>query len=596
MPLDGMINDIDLEFEILEIIGHHLDRLAQRCVEAGAPLKTLRRWLLGHSEAPEDFDARACLMAMAVDLELFTPSMSGKTAVDRYLSARRPSDAREREAFDALAGAQFRLVRIVGRDSPDLVRLQDLVTQENLVLLHSGISPLATGSATAMRLCPLPSQRHVLISPLFAIDEAMLAAARTFVRPGRPLGHGNRCAASLYRNVARRGFIPLPTHQAETDEDVLDVLPRLDRLSEVERLALRWLAADGAASDQDLIRDIRQGASSDNLVDACGCFGQATSDAPAGLKLAFERIAEIQMRTIVQRAQAGLSAYADVLDRAGAEISRYVAEGDMSVEARKLFERIRAREYSGAFGSQGETKPAAATELDRVIQRILSLRAKTVDHGCTEQEAMAATAKVAELLDRHDLTLDEISIRRAACEGVGVDTGRRRRAPVDSCNQPIAEFCDCRVWSEQTASGALRHIFFGLKADVEAARLLHDLIDAAFETESAAFRDTQTYLALHGGDRRTALKSFQIGLANGVSAKLRRLKNARRTAAPKTTGFDLVVAKHLVVDEEIDKLGLNFTTQAGRSRRMVRADAYEAGMAAGHRFEPEAALARRASA
>jgi hypothetical protein len=591
MPLDGTMSDVDLDFEILETIGRHVDGLVEGCVEAGAPMKTLRRWFLGHREPPEDFAAKACLVAMTADLELFTPSMSGKTAVDRYLSARRPGDAGDREAFDALAAAQFRLVRIIAWDGPDLVRLRDLVTQENLVLLHSKISPQAAGSATAMRLCPLPSGRHVLISPLFAVDEARLAAAMTFARSGRPLGHGHRCAASLYRDVARQGFMPLPTYFGDADEE--DFLAALDaRLSDVERLALRWIATDGAESDEDLIGDIRQAASVDNLVDACGCFGQAGADAPSGLTSAFERIAEILTQTIVQRAQVGLGAYADALDRAGAEISRFVAQGDMSVKAHSLFERLRTRWSYRASAGQGEIEPPAAAEFDRVIQRIRALRAKTVDHGCTEQEAMAATAKIAELLDRYDLTLDAISVRKATCEGVGVDTGRRRRAPVDSCNPPIADFCDCRVWAEQTESGALRYIFFGLKADVEAARLLHDLIDAAFETETRRFRDTPIYLTLRGGDRRTALNSFQIGLANGISAKLRQLKDARRTATPTTTGFDLVVAKHLVLDEEIEKLGLNFTTRTGGSRRMVHGDAYEAGKTAGHLFEPEAALAR----
>jgi hypothetical protein len=530
---------------------------------------------------------------MALDLELFTPSTSGRTAVDRYLSARQPANAKERDAFDALAGAQFKLVRILGRNGPDLMRLQDLATQERLVLLHSGISPLAAGAATAMRLCPLPSGRHALISPLFAIDEAMLARAMTFVRSGRPLGHGHRCAASLYRDAARQGVMPLPVYYGEAGEgDVLDVLRCTDRLSEIERLALRWLASDEADCDQDLMSEVRQAASVDNLIDACGCFGAAATDGPSDLKVAFERIAEVQMQTIIQRAQAGLGGYVDALDRAGAEISRYVAQGGMSVEARKLFERFSARWSCGAFAGHSEIEPPAAAELDRIIQRIQALRAKTVDHGCTEEEAMAATAKVAELLDRYDLTLDEISVRKAACEAVGVDTGRRRRAPVDSCNQPLADFCDCRVWSEQTESGVLRYFFFGLKADVEAARLLYDLIDAAFETETAVFRDAEIYQALRGGDRRTALNSFHIGLANGISAKLRRLKNARRTPTPKTTGFDLVAAKHFVVDEEIEKLGLNFTTRTGSSRRMVHGAAYEAGRAAGHLFEPEAALTR----
>jgi hypothetical protein len=41
--------------------------------------------------------------------------------------------------------------------------------------------------------------------------------------------------------------------------------------------------------------------------------------------------------------QAGLGAYADELDCVAAEIAGYVAQGEMPVEARKLFEQLRAR-------------------------------------------------------------------------------------------------------------------------------------------------------------------------------------------------------------------------------------------------------------
>jgi hypothetical protein len=237
--------------------------------------------------------------------------------------------------------------------------------------------------------------------------------------------------------------------------------------------------------------------------------------------------------------------------------------------------------------------PAQAAELDRVIQRILALREKTVDRGCTEAEAMAAAAKIAELLDRHELTLDEITVRQSACDGVAVQTTRRRQAPIDACVQPVARFCDCRAWSEESATGALRFVFFGLPADVAAARFLHDLIETTFETETAAFRKTTIYLEGDSGERRTALHSFQIGLATGITTKLGALKRARRAAAnSKSSGFDLVAVKQCVVEEEIDKLGLNFRRTASRSRRRVDAEAFHRGKAVGARFEPERAFAR----
>ena len=590
MPLDGTTDDIETDFEIVEIIGAHVDAMITRLAPGGAIQKTLRRWLAGHA-GPQDEIEATCLMAMAADLELFTPSPSGRTMVDRHLNASRPETPDERQALAALGAAQFRLVRIIGREGPDLVRLKDLVTGESLLVLESRLSPDAAGEITAMRLCPLASGRHALISPLFAIEEEVLASAMAFVRPGRGLGSGHRCAANLYRQTARRGVWPLPQSTVEVGlDEILDVLAEAEEhLRPVERLAMRWIASDEA--DADLIDEARRLASVENLVDACGCFAQSGPAAPKGLGAVFEKMAAVQMETIAQRARAGVGDGVGALDRAAAEIAGHIARGAMEVGARDLFDQLRAR-FAFSRSARPSTAPesAASADLDRVIQRIRALRAKTVDRGCTEAEAMAAAAKVSELLARHDLTLDEISVRKSDCEGVSVATGRRRRAPVDGCVPAIATFCDCRVWSEESDEGALRYVYFGLKADVEAARFLHDLIEATFDHESAAFRRGQIYLALRGGDRRMALNSFQTGLASGIAARLSSLKADRQDAGARRTGFDLVAVKHSVLDEEIARLGLNFATRRVASRRYVHGEAYAAGKAAGALFEPDVAL------
>jgi hypothetical protein len=590
MSLDRIIDDIDADYEISEAVGRHIDDLTERLAPRGAVQKTLRRWLIGHVDVPEQDDAWTCLMAMAADLELFTPSMSGRTAIDRHLHNSRPETPVEHQALEALSSAQFRLVRIVDRAQPNLVRLKDLATGEILDLLDARISPEATGLLTAMRLCPLASGRHVLISPLFAVDEATLEGAMAFVRQDRPLGH--RCAARVYRDVARRGFLPIPQVTAELDaETLVDIMWEVleGNLSAVECLALRWIGDLETEEEVDLVLEARHLASMENLVDACRCFGQLGADTPAGLRLAFERIAELQMETIARRSRAGVWDNANVLDLAAAAIADQIARGTMRSGARELFERLRIR-----FASSASTGPAGsaalAPELDRVIQRIQALRAKTVDRGCTEEEAMAAAAKVSELLDRHNLSLDEVSVRGSDCEGISVATGRKRRTPIDSCIQPLAQFCDCRVWSEEGTDGVLRYVFFGLRADVAAASFLHGLIEITFETECTTFRHSDIYLALAGGARRTALNSFQVGLASGIATKLAALRAARQCSAPKSTGFDLVAAKDSVLDEEIARLGLNFTTRAMRKRRFVHADAYGAGRAAGTLFEPNTAL------
>jgi len=590
MLLEGINDAIEADFDILELIGAQVEDIIGRLVPPAAVQTTLRRWLIGHADLPEDDDELECLTVFAADLEMFAPSASGRTLVDRHLKAKAPETSEEQQALQALGAAQFRLVRIVDREGPGLVRLKDLVTGESILLLDERISSSAAGLPTAMRLCPLESGRHVLISPLFAMDEAMLDEAMTFVRHGRPLGTGHRCAASLYRNVARRGFQPLPQLISELDKDaLLDFLKGVEEnLSPIQHLAIRWIEND---ADPDLIIEARGLTSVDNLVDALGHFAQAARDkAPEGLQTAFERIAALQVETIAGRARAGVHGAAQMLDRVAVEVAGHISQGRMYAGARDLFERLRQRSAFVGAKKPIETASSAATDIDRVIQRIQALRTRTADRGCTEAEAMAAAAKVSELLARHDLTLDEVTVRRSDCEGVSVATGRKRRAPVDSCVQSIAEFCDCRVWEEQRGDGMLGFVFFGLKTDVEAARFLHDLIEVTFETESATFRWGAIYQSLRGGDRRAALNSFQIGLASGICRKLADLKAARQDNGGRSTGFDLVAVKHSVVDDEISRLGLHFTTRTATSRRYVQSDAYLAGRVAGASFEPDIAL------
>jgi hypothetical protein len=468
------------------------------------------------------------------------------------------------------------------------VRLTDLVTHESLVLLDAYISPVAAGWASAMRLCPLPSGRQVLISPLFALDETLLASAMKFVRPNRPLSQ--RCAASLYRDVARRGFFPVPQQTPLLAETVAPEDDDEETESAVEELARRWISAHAAAQTEELVRAARRLASAENLVDACGLYAQLCANAPEGLGAALERIAALQIETILERRRAGMSLDADALEVAGSMIAHFVAEGAMAESAQALFQRL-LRRHAESPGASNAKSSAAAAELERVIGRIQALRSKTVAQGCTEEEAMAAAAKVAELLARYDLSLDEISVRNADCQGVNLATGRKRRAPVDSCLQPLAHFCDCHIWSEEHSDGTLHYTLFGLKHDAEAARVLHELIELTFETESASFRYSDIYLTAQGGERRLALNSFQVGLASGINAKLHALKAARTASSAKSSGFDLVAVKQSVVDAEIARLGLNLITRARRKRRYVHGEAFAAGKAAGSLFEPNAALA-----
>lgn len=224
--------------------------------------------------------------------------------------------------------------------------------------------------------------------------------------------------------------------------------------------------------------------------------------------------------------------------------------------------------------------PAARTTgLDKLKSRIQALRAKTIDNGCTEEEALSAAAKVAELLDRHDLSLTDIEIHEEHCERVEFETRRRKRIPLDSCVGAVADFCDCRVWREKNATGELRYVFFGLRSDVAVAHYLTELIDGAVRSELGRYKTSREYLRFRHNERHMANASFALGMVTSLAAKLTAMK-AERDGVNRSAGRDLVIVKAAIVAEEFARLDLNLRTMRSTSR-MVSATAFEAGSAAG---------------
>ena len=217
--------------------------------------------------------------------------------------------------------------------------------------------------------------------------------------------------------------------------------------------------------------------------------------------------------------------------------------------------------------------------LDKLKMRIQALRAKTIDNGCTEDEALSAAAKVAELLDRYDLSLTDIEIRETPCERREFETHRKKRIPLDDCIGAVANFCDCRVWREKNQAGEARYVFFGLRSDIEVAHYLTELIDAAVRSELGRYKTTPEYLRFGHKERHMANASFALGMVASIADKLTAMK-AGRDKVNCGSGRALVVLKAAIVDDEFRKLDLKLRVLRGASRT-VSMTAFEAGGVAG---------------
>lgn len=224
-----------------------------------------------------------------------------------------------------------------------------------------------------------------------------------------------------------------------------------------------------------------------------------------------------------------------------------------------------------------------STDRDKLRLRIAALLAKTIENGCTEGEALSAAAKVAELLDRHALSLSDVEIRDSPCERVAFASRHRKRVPLDPCIGAIAAFCDCRVWREKGGEGAVNHVFFGLPEDAAAARDLAETVDGAVRAELGRYKTSRDYARFDTRDRHMVNASFVLGMVSGIADKLDALK-AVRDARHRGTGRDLAILKTSAVDEAFAGLGLVMVEGQGSPRRFIAEGAYEAGGAAGEKL------------
>lgn len=206
------------------------------------------------------------------------------------------------------------------------------------------------------------------------------------------------------------------------------------------------------------------------------------------------------------------------------------------------------------------------------MQRIRALMAKTVANGCTESEALAAAAKVGELMDRYGLTYSDLELKSARCER---HSATDRYHDVNLVADAIARFCSCRVWFN---GGGIR--YFGLPLDVMIAGYMTSLcrsaMDVGFDTfaNSRARPQRQT--------RRELRKPFLVAMGIRLSERIDDLTSAREAKATTANGTSLVVVKKAVVEEQYLALALKLTP--GRAPRYRdNGAARAAGRAAGDR-------------
>jgi hypothetical protein len=584
---DSLKPALALAKEVADLVQAAMDFVPPKGGEA-----LLRKWVRPGDVAVLSDYRQMCLMAdtilLAGDLLLSQPSLTGGSAFSRMAKQFGRGHRKASEAgVQALLAARFRLLEVTKPVMGKILGVKDVLSGETLQLVWRDFPPLDVGTHLFGRMATVAQGTICPAGATTPLDAPALAVATGSGAAGAQGAMAQaRWAEAVYTHVVRHGTLDVvglnrPSAEFVASLDDGDTDDRFGFPLPMADLADEWHDLGHQTPGEDLLRRTRALADLPTLLDVLSCIPVTRAQKRADFAGAFERIALVLMETIHRREQAVAGGMGGglTLDAVAAAIEHGIREHGRPAEIRGLFQAYRRR----LVGSGPATRPEDA-ELQRLMQRIQALRAKTVAQGCTEQEALAAAEKVAELLDRYGLSLGELEFKAQPCEGVAIETNRKRMGPVDNCVPSIGAFFDCRVWAETGNGAPLRYIFFGLRADVAAAQYLYEMVERAFETETNRFRAGEIYASMEG-ERRSATNSFQIGMANGIRHKLHSLRMARDEHMRSASGRDLVPVKAAVVEDEMAKLGLALRTISNNKPKRVLSDAFAAGQEAGRRFE-----------
>jgi hypothetical protein len=182
-------------------------------------------------------------------------------------------------------------------------------------------------------------------------------------------------------------------------------------------------------------------------------------------------------------------------------------------------------------------------DIESIKARIRALRARTVQNGCTEAEALTAAEKVMQLLARHDLAAEQVDI---AEEDVLLSTSGP--STLEPLFIMVAWVCHCEMLV--VTGGERRRIrYIGRDPLPEAATYLHAVVVGAARRAHREFTDTPAYRRWSRPSRLVADHHFLTGFQRALSAKLVALKHARREGEEQRQ--DLAAARQAVDQMEL---------------------------------------------
>lgn len=177
---------------------------------------------------------------------------------------------------------------------------------------------------------------------------------------------------------------------------------------------------------------------------------------------------------------------------------------------------------------------------EKIAAQIRALRAKTVDNGCTEAEAMAAAEMLARLLEKHNMTVDEAELRESPFQEHREVHDDLVGARLWKIADGIAHMTGVRYWTGRVGDPPSIS-FFGFDHEVEIAVYLLEICQRAMTYELDRTVAQNRLLTPVRARRLTA--AFLDGMADRLRQRLRALKPAE------PVGTGLIVLRNELIEE-----------------------------------------------
>lgn len=233
---------------------------------------------------------------------------------------------------------------------------------------------------------------------------------------------------------------------------------------------------------------------------------------------------------------------------------------------------------------------------EKMLQRVLNLRARAEDDSSSEAETMKAIEIASKLMESYDISEAELALAHATGkieietivkkESVSFSKGKHTHA-IRYVVGAIANFTDTRcIFVGKDVE------FIGCKSDTEFADYLSHLIREALDREYANYRASNARVG-YG-----AKKSFQMAMVQRIRARLSELKKERQVNTAQVLeekgsvetgkGELIVLSVREQKEEMVNKSVSNFYPRLGVARMNFsvgnNGSAYAAGRAAGNKM------------